>query len=87
MSSGMLKALYKIAKGNDFGENVTVPGIENSAYNYIEAHVQGGIKFSRDVKTIYISQSELHKEKIYPASKLAVELFAAKNNIELKFIA
>jgi hypothetical protein len=86
MSTGMLKALYKITAGNDFGNDVLVPGIENSAYSYIEAQVQGGIKFQRDVKKMYISTSELGKEKYYAASKIAVDFFASQNNIEVQYI-
>jgi hypothetical protein len=85
MSTGMLRALYTITKGNDFGNEVLVPGVENSAYSYIEAHIQGGIKFSRDVKTMYISRSELRQENFY-ASKVAIDFFGGQNNIEIIYI-
>lgn len=85
MSLGLLKALHNVSNGRSYSTESIIPDTAKGAYDYIEAQIMGGVKFNRDIKAMYISESELRQCPKY--AKLMISKFANENDIELYYIA
>jgi Protein of unknown function (DUF3626) len=75
MDNDMLKKLYNAATGSNLTANV--PRI-----SYIEAQLHGVILFNRDVKKIYIANSEVPGQNV----RDTITKFTRKNGILLEYI-
>uniref|UniRef100_F4C6D9 Uncharacterized protein n=1 Tax=Sphingobacterium sp. (strain 21) TaxID=743722 RepID=F4C6D9_SPHS2 len=97
MDRSMLLALERVTTDNaifsnfDFLPNLDGSSTTYNAYDYIEAHIHGGVKFESDVKAMYVSTQELYQNVRlfgwhYLTSKRSLQNFAYTNNSEITFI-